>query len=117
MELPFRFSIPLWRGHTQLLLRTTGDYSKLRKVLNSHGHSFQHAVLRRLEQLHTDHKSKWVIDGVEFPVFAGQTTHTDFILKETSGRTLLVAECKADTLLQARFRFERSPTRDTGVEH
>jgi len=84
--------------------------ASLRKLLNSHGHGFQYAVLRRLEQLHTDHKSKWIIDGVEFPVFAGgQTTHIDFILKGASGRTLLVVECKRSDPATANWCFVQAP--------
>lgn len=80
------------------------------KVLNSHGHSFQYAVVRRLEDLYCEKRSPWFIDGVEFPVSAGgQTTHIDFILKSKSGRTYIVAECKRADPAKARWCFARAP--------
>jgi hypothetical protein len=80
------------------------------KVLNSHGHRFQHAVVRRLEDLYCEKRSAWFIDGVEFPVSAGgQTTHIDFILKSKSGRTYIVAECKRADPAKARWCFARAP--------
>jgi hypothetical protein len=82
----------------------------LLKLLNSHGHSFQYAVLRRVEELFDDGKTEWLLDGVEFPVIAGdQTTHIDFILKSSTGRTYIVAECKRADPAKARWCFARAP--------
>ncbi len=84
--------------------------ASLLKLLNSHGHSFQYAVVRRLDQLHSEEKSRWFIDGVEFPVeVGGQTTHIDFILKSKTGRTYIVAECKRADPAKARWCFIRAP--------
>lgn len=82
----------------------------LLKLLNSHGHSFQYAVVRRLDQLYSAERSRWLIDGVEFPVNVGdQTTHIDFILKSRTGRTYIVAECKRADPSKARWCFVRAP--------
>ena len=79
-------------------------------MLNSHGHSFQYAVVQRLGQLHSEGKSRWFIDGVEFPVsVGGHTTHIDFILKSTTGQIYIVAECKRADPAKARWCFARAP--------
>jgi hypothetical protein len=84
--------------------------ASLLKLLNSHGHGFQYAVVRRLDQLYSEGKSRWFIDGVEFPVTVGdQTTHIDFILKSKTGRTYIVAECKRADPAKARWCFVRAP--------
>jgi hypothetical protein len=82
----------------------------LRKVLNSHGHGFHYAVMRRAEELFRSQQSSWTFDGVEFPVTtAGHGTHIDFILRSRSGRTLIVAECKRADPARALWCFARSP--------
>ena len=81
----------------------------LLKSLNSHGHSFQHAVLRRVHNLFSEGKSSWIFDASEFPVITGgQTTHIDFILKSKSGRTYIVAECKRADPARSRWCFARA---------
>jgi len=80
------------------------------KLLNAHGYSFQHTVIRLLENLFSEGKSRWLIDGVEFPVTAGgQTTHIDFILKSKTGRTYMVVECKRADPAKAKWCFTRAP--------
>lgn len=80
------------------------------KTLNSHGYSFQYSVVRRLDHLHAEERSRWLIDGVEFPVTAGgQTTHIDFILKSKTGRTYIVVECKRADPAKAKWCFTRAP--------
>jgi hypothetical protein len=80
------------------------------KLLNSHGYSFQHAVIRLLDNLHSEGRSRWLIDGVEFPVSAGgHTTHIDFILKSRTGRTYIVVECKRADPAKAKWCFTRAP--------
>jgi hypothetical protein len=84
--------------------------ASLLKSLNSHGHSFQYAVVRRVDQLNSEGRSRWLLDGVEFPVIAGgQTTHIDFILRSKSGRTYIVAECKRADPAKARWCFAHAP--------
>lgn len=80
------------------------------KLLNSHGYSFQHAIIRLLDNLFSEGRSRWLIDGVEFPVTAGgQTTHIDFILKSKTGRTYIVVECKRADPAKAKWCFTRVP--------
>jgi len=84
--------------------------SSLRKVLNTHGHSFHYAVIRRGEELSSERRSKWIFDGAEFPVTTvGQTTHIDFILKTRHDRTFIVAECKRADPARALWCFTRAP--------
>ena len=82
----------------------------LRKVLNSHGHGFHYAILRRAHELERAQRASWIFDGAEFPVVAGgSTTHVDFILRSRSRRTYLVAECKRADPAKARWCFARAP--------
>ncbi len=82
----------------------------LRKVLNSHGHAFQYAVLRQAEKIYQDGNKNWVLDAAEFPVEVKEnTTHIDFILRSRSNRTYLVAECKRADPARARWCFVKSP--------
>jgi hypothetical protein len=82
----------------------------LRKVLNSHGHGFHYAVLRRADQLSAAQRASWVLDAAEFPVVTGgSTTHIDFILRSRSHQTYLVAECKRVDPARARWCFVRAP--------
>lgn len=84
--------------------------ANLRKVLNSHGHGFHYAVMRRANELLLSELSTWVFDGVEFPVTtSGQPTHIDFILRSRTGRTLLIAECKRADPAKALWCFATSP--------
>jgi hypothetical protein len=78
--------------------------------LNTHGHAFHYAVIRRAEQLHSGKQSKWIFDGAEFPVSVrGGTTHVDFILTTRTDRTVLVAECKRADPARARWCFAHAP--------
>lgn len=84
----------------------------LRKVLNKHGHGFHYAVVRRAEQLSREWKTRWLLDGTEIPVIAGEaSTHVDFVLSTKSGMTYLVGECKRADPARARWCFARSPYR------
>ena len=57
-----------------------------RRVLNTHGYSFQYSVLRRVDQLLNNGKSAWKFKGSEFPVVAGsQPIHIDFVLEQFWG--------------------------------
>jgi hypothetical protein len=85
--------------------------AELRKVLNTHGHGFHYAVVRRGEELFSSKQSSLVFECVEFPVVAGgQTTHIDFILSSrNSGNTFVVAECKRADPAKALWCFARFP--------
>jgi hypothetical protein len=82
----------------------------LRKVLNSHGHGFHHAVLKRTQELTEGGQCAWAFVAAEFPVVVGGiTVHADFILRSRSGRTYLIAECKRADPSRARWAFIRAP--------
>lgn len=82
----------------------------LRKVLNTHGHGFHYAVVRRAGELFSSGKSKWIFDAVEFPVITqADVTHIDFVLRSRSDRTLLVGECKRADPAKAVWCFAKSP--------
>jgi len=67
----------------------------IRKVLGSHGHAFQYAVLRRAQELFDKGRSTWVFDVAEFPVEGtDKPIHIDFILSNRSNNVYLVIECK-----------------------
>lgn len=84
--------------------------ANLRKVLNTHGHAFHYAVIRRAEELHSERRSRWIFDGAEFPVSVrGVTTQVDLILTTRSERTVLVGECKRADPARARWCFAHAP--------
>ena len=86
--------------------------ASLRKVLNTHGHGFHYAVVRRGEELSDRRESPWFLNGTEVPVVAGgAATHIDFVLSTRSERTYLVGECKRADPAKARWCFARAPYR------
>lgn len=79
-----------------------------RKVLSSHGHAFQYAVLRRAEEL-SDH-TRWIFEVAEFPVGGPPNTiHIDFVLRSKTGGVYLVAECKRADPARANWCFVKAP--------
>lgn len=81
-----------------------------RKVLNSHGHAFQYAVLRRGEELSRQELTSWLFEAAEFPVGAPQSIiHIDFILRSQFRDTYLVAECKRADPAKANWCFLKVP--------
>src|SRR5437773_1450522 len=79
-----------------------------RALLDSQGHGFHYAVLRRIGQI----GSLWQLDEVEFPVsYRGGTVHIDFILKrDDEGPVLrMVAECKRANPARVDWCFVRRP--------
>jgi hypothetical protein len=87
----------------------------LRKIINSHGHAFQVAVLRRAEELYERQVSKWVFEAAEMPVSVqGVSTRVDFILwqRRWSGQgadKFLVAECKRANPALSNWCFVKAP--------
>jgi hypothetical protein len=90
----------------------------IRKVLNSHGHAFQYAVLRRTEELADLRRSRWFFEAAEFPVTTGDAVlHIDFILRAAQRSVYLVAECKRVDPGRSRWCFARAPyTRRNATE-
>jgi hypothetical protein len=96
------------------------NVSDVRKVLNTHGHAFQYAVLRRAEELAREERSRWIFEAAEFPVGdASAPIHADFVLSAapylfggpggTDHRAYLVAECKRADPARARWCFVAAP--------
>src|SRR5687768_4972548 len=84
--------------------------ASLRKVLNSHGHGFHYAVIRRAEELKLSGRGRWNLEAAEIPVVTrGSSTHIDFVMTNDSGFTFLVAECKRADPAKARWCFARAP--------
>jgi hypothetical protein len=84
----------------------------LRKVLNTHGHGFHYAVVRRGEELYDLRETKWLLEGTEVPIVAGDaTSHVDFVLGTRTDRIYLVGECKRADPARARWCFARTPYR------
>lgn len=82
----------------------------LRKVLNTHGHGFHYAVVRRAAELRSNRESSWIFEGTEIPVVVREeTTHVDLVLRTRSNLTYLVGECKRADPAKARWCFARSP--------
>jgi hypothetical protein len=93
--------------------------ARLRKVLNTHGHGFHYAVVRKAEELFSSNRSIWLFDAVEFPVVTQDSvTHIDFVLRSRNDRTILVGECKRADPAKAIWCFAASPyTRRNGPEN
>ncbi len=81
----------------------------LRKVVNSHGYGFHHAVIKAAESLFPD-KSPWKFDASEVPVSVrGQDTRIDFVLKHKEKPVYLICECKRANPALNNWCFLRTP--------
>ena len=90
-----------------------------RKLLDTHGYSFQYAVIRRAEELCAQQRSKWVFEAAEFPVTGShsQDARADFILRAFDQSVYLVAECKRANPALSNWCFIRAPyTRRNAAE-
>lgn len=89
---------------------TEPTITDVRKVLGAHGYGFQHAVLRRADELAAEHRSKWVFEAAEFPVGTVESpTHIDFILRNAHSTVYLVVECKRADPAHANWCFLKAP--------
>lgn len=83
------------------------------EVLDRHGYGFQHAILKGVDALVTEGKTKWYLEVVEFPVDLGKGSRVDFILKCPGNRganpKLILAECKRVNPALANWCFLRAP--------
>ena len=78
--------------------------------LNTHGFSFQHAVLKEAQIYFNKKNSPWAFDVSEFPVALNDTpTHIDFILKNTFEPFYIVAECKRANPSLSNWCFVKAP--------
>lgn len=81
-----------------------------RKVLDSHGYSFQYAVLKAAEGFCYSGASPWIFEVAELPVtIPGRATRIDFVLKHPHGHAYLIAECKRTNPRIAKWCFARTP--------
>lgn len=108
-----RRNLALWKSDEALLMDdAVQTANSIRKVLNSHGHGFHYAVMRRGEQLFEAKRSRWLLVGAEYPVVVGDSsTHIDFVYGTETGafRTYLVGECKRADPARARWCFAPAP--------
>ena len=82
----------------------------LRKALNTHGYSYQYAVLEEGRRLNAARKSPWIFEVAEFPVNAsGRDTQVDFILRHCDKPIYLIAECKRANPALADWCFAKAP--------
>jgi hypothetical protein len=93
--------------------------SDVRKVLSSHGHGFQYAVIRRAEELANRGLSSWIFEAAEFPVGGIENTiHIDFVLRAARAAVYIVAECKRADPARANWCFVKAPyTRRNAYEN
>jgi hypothetical protein len=96
----------------------------MKKYLNSHGHGFHYAVIKKISELTTGpfyglHPS---LEAIEFPVTAGgKNTHIDFLVevdRRYGGglrRTYIVAECKRTLENFKTWSFVRGSYREEQV--
>ncbi len=94
-----------------------------RKSLNTHGYTFQYAVLRRLHQLANQKKPlgdftpTWAFKSTEFPVeVRGSGTRIDFVLQRQRNKGgagvsayYMLAECKRANPAYSDWCFVRAP--------
>ena len=84
--------------------------ASLQKHLNSHGHAFQQAVLRRIKTLTGPKRSHWTLIGSEFPVtLNGTGTHADIVLWSSNRDVILVGECKRANPSHSHWAFAKAP--------
>lgn len=90
--------------------------ASLRKVLNRHGFSYQHAVLRSIEHLVKTTHAPWYFEAAEFPVAtARRHTRVDFVLRHRSKPLAVVGECKRINPKFGNWCFVRAPYRTRGA--
>lgn len=84
----------------------------LKHLLDSHGYSFQYAVLRAFEELVKEKHVDWHFEVAEFPVEnRGADTRIDFIISQTYSRFILVCECKRANPALRDWVFLKTPYR------
>lgn len=81
----------------------------LRKLIDAHGHAFQYASLRRVQQVFS-RSAEWHFIATELPVEVRRdSTRIDFVLKHAHQPLYLLVECKRANPKLARWAFARSP--------
>jgi hypothetical protein len=92
---------PLWASPLPTIFFEKGGKMEkslekgLAHLLNTHGYSFQYAVIKAAISYFEDKSSPWRFEVAEFPVEVNdKSTHIDFILKNINESFYMVAECK-----------------------
>ena len=85
------------------------------KKINNHGYGFHQVVMKRADELYSQHKSKWEFSCSEFPVQShGRDTRIDIVLSKSEqwgtqrSNYLLIAECKRADPALSNWCFIRS---------
>jgi hypothetical protein len=82
----------------------------LAHLLNTHGYSFQYAVIKAAITYFKDKSSPWQFEVAEFPVAVNdKSTRIDFILKNINEPFYLVAECKRVNPALKNWCFVKAP--------
>ena len=82
----------------------------LTHTLNTHGFSFQYAVLKEAKSCFEAMKSPWAFEVSEFPVAVKKMpTHIDFILKNVKEPFYIIAECKRANPALSNWCFVKTP--------
>lgn len=96
--------------------KTTPENNELKnsfnKTLNSHGYSFQYAVIQAAKEACEKRLSSWIFEVSEFPVESnGKSTRIDFILhsSDKDHNYCLVAECKRVNPAYGHWCFVKAP--------
>lgn len=83
------------------------------EYLNSHGYSFQYAVIKVSENEYRNH-SPWTLPTIEFPVTINNAnTRVDLVFEHFRFPRYLVAECKRVNPALGNWCFARSPYADS----
>jgi hypothetical protein len=78
--------------------------------LNTHGFSFQYAVLKTANIIFGEKKSPWAFEVSEFPVTVKDIpTHIDFILRNKNEPFYLIGECKRANPALSNWCFVKAP--------
>lgn len=86
--------------------------SRFNYTLNTHGYSFQHAVINAAKEACESGFSHWIFEASEFPVETnGKSTRIDFILhsSDKNRNYCLAAECKRVNPAFGHWCFVKSP--------
>jgi hypothetical protein len=80
------------------------------KALDAHGYAFAYSVMQRARDLYSKSKSTWAFEVSEFPVaVATGSTRIDFVLRQASTRSYLIAECKRANPALSNWCFAAAP--------
>lgn len=78
--------------------------------LNTHGYSFQYAVLKASNICFENNTSPWAFEASEFPVAVNDfSTHIDFILRNKNEPFYFIGECKRANPAVANWCFVKAP--------